>query len=112
MAATKTNKEKIIEDITFSSSGQSISRRVIYEFKDLKIKLELKSDSYIVQCYARAYALDGLEWKIIYSIPHSEMKTQKGLCYCVPYRNEKAPNAKNEFNRDIDRLKKYIAEIL
>ena len=112
MAAAKTKAEKIIEDITFSSSSQSISRRVIYEFKELKIKLELKSDSYQQQSYARASALDGLEWKTIYSIPYSEMRTPKGLCYCVPYRDEKAPNAKKEFDRDIDRLKKYVAEIL
>ena len=37
MATTKTIKksaEKIIEDITYSSSNQSISRRIIYEFKN------------------------------------------------------------------------------
>ena len=36
MATTKTKTEKIIEDITYASSNQSISRRVIYEFKNLK----------------------------------------------------------------------------
>ena len=40
------------------------------------------------------------------------MKTPEGLCYCVPYRDEKAPNAKREFDRDVERLKKYITEIL
>ena len=97
MSVTKTTKktsEKVIEDITYSSSHQSISRRVIYEYKNLKIKLELQSDGYKRQCYARASALDGLEWRLIYSIPHSEMKTPEGLCYCVPYRDEKAQNAK------------------
>ena len=34
MATTKTKTEKIIEDITYASSNQSISRRVIYEFKN------------------------------------------------------------------------------
>ena len=112
MATTKAKAEKIIEDITYSSSSQSITRRVIYEHKSFKIKLEVKSDGWINQCYARAYALDGLDWKPIYSIPSKEMKTREGLCYYVPYRDEKAPNAKNEFNRDIERLKKYITEIL
>lgn len=109
---TKKTTEKVIEDITYSSSHQSISRRIIYEYKNLKIKLELQSDGYKRQCYARASALDGLEWKLIYFIPHSEMKTPEGLCYCVPYRDEKAPNAKREFDRDIERLKKYITKIL
>lgn len=111
MATTKTIKksaEKIIEDITYSSSHQSISRRVIYEYKNLKIKLELQSDGYKRQCYARASALDGLEWKLIYFIP----KTPEGLCYYVPYRDDNAQNAKKEFDRDIERLKKYINTIL
>lgn len=115
MATTKTIKksaEKIIEDITYSSSHQSISRRVIYEYKNLKIKLELQSDGYKRQCYARASALDGLEWKLIYFIPHSEMKTPEGLCYYVPYRDDNAQHAKKEFDRDIERLKKYITTIL
>ena len=40
MTATKTKAEKIIEDITYSSSNQSISRRVLYEFKNLKVMLD------------------------------------------------------------------------
>ena len=79
MATTKTKTEKIIEDITYASSNQSISRRVIYEFKNLKVMLELKSDSYRGQCYARASVLDNLEWRVIYFIPHAEMRTPEGL---------------------------------
>lgn len=109
---TKHSGEKIIEDITYSSSNQSISRRIIYEFKNYKIMLELKSDSYKKQCYAKASALDGLEWRVIYSIPSFEMITPEGLCYYVPYRDDNAPNAKKEFDRDIERLKKYITKIL
>ena len=48
---TKKTTEKVIEDITYSSSHQSISRRIIYEYKNLKIKLELQSDGYKRQCY-------------------------------------------------------------
>ena len=112
MATTKTKTEKIIEDITYASSNQSISRRVIYEFKNLKVMLELKSDSYRGQCYARASVLDNLEWRVIYFIPHAEMRTPEGLCHYLPYRHTKAPNAKKEFDKDIERLKKYISELL
>ena len=112
MATTKTKTEKIIKDITYASSNQSISRRVIYEFKNLKVMLELKSDSYRGQCYARASVLDNLEWRVIYFIPHAEMRTPEGLCHYLPYRDTKAPNAKKEFDKDIDRLKKYISELL
>ena len=110
MATTKT--EKIIEHITYASSNQSISRRVIYEFKNLKVMLELKSDSYRGQCYARASVLDNLEWRVIYFIPHAEMRTPEGLCHYLPYRGTKAPNAKKQFDKDIERLKKYISELL
>ena len=110
MATTKT--EKIMEDITYASSNQSISRRVIYEFKNLKVMLELKSDSYRGQCYARASVLDNLEWRVIYFIPHAEMNTPEGLCHYLPYRDTKAPSAKKEFDKDIERLKKYISELL
>lgn len=108
--ATK-NKEKIIEKITYRQDSQSIRHREIYEYKNLKIKLELESDSYDIQCFARAYVLDGLQWNLIYSIPHSEMQTPAGLLYTVKYRNN-APSAEIEFIADVNRLKKYIAEIL
>lgn len=74
--------------------------------------LKLKSDSYKKQCYAKASALDGLEWRVIYSIPSFEMITPEWLCYYVPYRDDNAQNAKKEFDRDIERLKKYITKIL
>ena len=108
--ATK-NKEKIIEKITNRHDNQSIRHREIYEHKNLKIKLELESDSHDFQCYARAYVLDGLQWSLIYSIPHQEMQTPKALLYMLNYRNN-AQAAGIEFKADVDRLKKYIAEIL
>lgn len=105
------SKEKIIEKITYQHDNQSIRHREIYEHKNLKIKLELESDSYSIQCYARAYALDGLQWSLIYSVPHQEMKTPSGLLYTTRYRNNPS-DAGIEFKADVDRLKKYIAEIL
>lgn len=104
-------KEKTIEKITYKNDGQSIRHREIYEYKNLKIKLELESDSYDIQCYARASVLDGLKWNIIYTIPHAEMKTEKGLAYKIPYRNNGSA-AESEFKDDVERLKKYIREIL
>lgn len=103
--------EKTIESIMYAGS-QSINRREIYMLGKTKIKLELKSDSYKVQCYARAYALDGLEWKLIYSIPYSQMNTESELIYKIAYRNGNEEKAKNEFESDVQRLKKYIREIL
>ena len=97
--------EKAIESIIYAES-QSINYREIYMLGKTKIKLELKSDSYNEQSYATAYALDGLEWKLIYSIPYSQMKTESKLIYKMAYKNDN--EAKNEFELDVQRLKEYI----
>lgn len=103
-------KETTIEKITYKGS-QSISFREIYKLDEKRIKLDIKSDSYDQQCYARAYLLKDEKWELIYSIPYSEMNTPKGLCYHVTYRSNAAA-AEKEFKSDIDRLKKYVKEIL
>ncbi len=107
---SKKTKEIIIEKITYKGS-QSISFREIYKLDEKRIKLEIKSDSYDQQCYARAYILKDEKWELLYSIPYSEMNTQKGLCYHVTYRSN-ASAAEGEFKVDIQRLKKHIEEIL
>ena len=103
-------KEATIEKITYKGT-QSINFREIYKLAEKKIKLEIKSDSYDMQCYARAYILKDEKWELIYSIPYSEMNTPNGLSHHVTYRH-KASAAEVEFKIDIDRLKKYIKEIL
>ncbi len=108
---TKLKNGKTIESIMYAGS-QSISRREIYMLGNFKIKLELKSDAFECQCYARAYALDGLEWKLIHSIPYSKMKTKPGLIYATPYRNGNENLAKGEFEFDVQILKDCIKEIL
>ena len=103
-------KEATIEKITYKGS-QSISFREIYKLEEKRIKLEIKSDSYDQQCYARAYILKDEKWEPVYSIPYSEMNTPKGLCYHVTYRSN-ATAAEKEFKTDIERLKKYDKELL
>ena len=103
-------KETTIEKITYKGS-QSISFREIYKLEEKRIKLEIKSDSYDQQCYARAYILKDEKWEPVYSIPYSEMNTPKGLCYHVTYRSNAAA-AENEFKSDTERLKKYVKELL
>src|SRR5574344_934701 len=87
-------KETTIEKITYKGS-QSISFREIYKLDEKRIKLEIKSDSYDQQCYARASILKDEKWEPIYSISYSEMNTPKGLCYHVTYRSNAAAAEKN-----------------
>lgn len=107
---TKT-KQDIIEQICYQSSNQSISYREIYQLNDKKIKLEIKSDSYRNQCYARASVLKDDDWNIIYSIPYSIMQTPEGLAYKSDYKNKPAV-AEGNFREDIQKLKHYIEKIL
>jgi len=105
------SKEITIEKITYSSSSQSISFREIYQLEDKKIKLEIKSDGYRNQCYAKAYFLKENEWILIYSIPHSLMNTPDNLCYQPNYRHN-SQKAEPEFKADIEKLKTQIKMIL
>lgn len=111
---TKTKTTDIIEDVSFKSSEQSINRRVIYNYKNTKIRLLLKSDSYEQQCYARAEALDGFDWKPIYSIPSTLMATPKDLKSYPQFQSNSADfsKAKSYFETDVQNLKKSIEKII
>lgn len=100
-----------LENITYAINEQSIGHREIYKHNDIVIKLELKADNHKPQSHATAWALDGFEWKLIYSIPYAEIKTEPSLAYLPQYRNN-VQKAEKEFKADVDRLKKFIAEIL
>ncbi len=104
-------KDKTLEKITFKSGNQAICHRELYEHNGVKIKIEIKSDSFKVQCYAKASALDGLEWKILYTIPAELMKTEDGLIYAVPYRNN-AEAAEKEFQKDVLHIKDCVNKLL
>ena len=107
---TKT-KEELLESVTYLSSNQSLSHREIYKINDKKIKLDIKSDSYRNQCYARAYVLKNDEWSLIYSIPYNLMQTPESLAYHSEYKNNPTL-AQAKFKEDIAKLKQYTEKIL
>lgn len=109
--AKTASKQEIIEKICYKSSNQSLSYREIYKLNDKKIKLDIKSDSYHNQCYARAYVLKNDEWTQIYSIPYSLMRTSEGLIYKNDYKNKPAM-AEINFKEDIQKLKTQTEKIL
>ncbi|MEI7475317.1 MAG: hypothetical protein WCK67_11140 [bacterium] len=104
-------KAQLLEKICYKSNSQSISYREIYILQDKKIKIDIKSDSYENQCYAKASVLKNDEWNIIYSIPHSIMKTSNNLAYNLEYRNSPT-SAEKEFKDDIKKLKELTEKIL
>jgi hypothetical protein len=46
-----------------------------------KLRVQIKSDSYANQSYARIEKYDGTLWQALHSIPWSVMGTQSKLCY-------------------------------
>lgn len=109
-------KEKIIEDSAFQSSNQSINRKVLYTLKGRKVRLDLCSDSYEIQCYAKAYVFNNLQWELIYCIPHALMKTPAELAYSPnvvhsPNHREQ-PNLSKKFDEDVALLKDRVRELL
>lgn len=100
-----------IEKQAYKSNSQSLSYRELYKLKNKKIKLEVKSDSYHNQCYARAYVLKDDEWVLIYSIPYSLMQTPEGLIYHKEYKNNPS-QAEKSFSEDIQKLKQNIEKLL
>ena len=107
---SKKIKEITIEKIAYKGS-QSVNFREIYILENKRIQLEIKSDSFDMQCYARAYILKDEKWELIYSIPYSEMQTTHGLSHHLEYKKD-ARIAEKEFKADVERLKKYTEEIL
>jgi len=114
--ATRTTKKAtdIIEDISFESNNQSISRRVIYEYQGKRIKLSLKSDAYKVQCFAHAEVLDGFDWKPLYAIPHSLMRTPKDLRYYPEFQPQHSDfsKASRYFDNDVKTLKEMVTKLI
>ena len=107
----KTVKEvSVIESIYFSGS-QSVSYREIYKQKDKKIKVELKSDAYLSQSFARASVLINDKWEVVYNIPASLLSFEEKLIYKPGYNNKPELAAK-EFKKDVDKLKEQTAQIL
>lgn len=45
------------------------------------LQIEIRSDSYQNQCYARVKRWDGEKWQLVHFIPNADMKTPKGLAY-------------------------------
>ena len=104
-------KEKMIETIYYQCGSQSLIYRELYSLNDKKIKLEIKSDSYRSQCYAKSYVLKNDEWNLLYSVPYAEMKTKEGLIYHHDYK-KRPQEAHNEFKIDILRLKDLTKQLL
>lgn len=58
---------------------QAIEYREVLTLKEFKLRLEMKSDSYKKQCYARISVWNGKEWSFLDSIHYSLLSFKDGL---------------------------------
>nr|QIM10485.1 hypothetical protein PlAlph_3770 [uncultured Alphaproteobacteria bacterium] len=72
--------ENFIESIVYFGS-QSVTGQIIYQLNGRTIKLEIKSDSFAVQSYAKVCVFDGTVWNDLYAILYSLMQTPHELFY-------------------------------
>lgn len=70
----------IKEEYSLGTQSASLSK-IIEGDNGLKIKIDIKSDSYDFQSYARVSVFSDLKWNVVDSISFSNMKTPSKLYY-------------------------------
>lgn len=86
---------------------QSVTYRETFEHNGKKVRIEIKSDSYDFQCYARVSVFHDFQWNKIDSIHHSRMQTPPKLIY----RQYDLAN-EADFKADRNRLVKLAKDVL
>ena len=100
-----------IEKEVFKPSSQSLAYREFYKHNDVNVKISIKADNHSPQSYATVEVLNGLKWETLYTIPHSEMKTNHDIAYLPQYQSN-YKKAEIEFNADLTRLKNMVTELI
>jgi hypothetical protein len=95
-------KSKMVE---FGKGKQSIDFVEIVSIGSDKCKIEIRSDSYKFQCYARIKIFNPIEkaWNALADIHHSQMNTREGLVYEPQYQTSRV-SASTEFDLDRNAL--------
>ena len=61
--------------------SQSLNYLELVKLDDHKLRIEIKSDTYRAQCYARVSRHDGTQWHHLHDIPSSSMSTPAQLIH-------------------------------
>lgn len=105
---------KIIKEEYSLGTQSAHFTKIIEGDKGLKIKIDIKSDSYDFQSYANVSVFNSkdLKWNIVDKIPHSNMKTPHKLYYHVPAPQKNAAVLAPLFEEDTKILISLAEEIL
>ena len=87
---------------------QYVSYSELLTLKKFKVKLSIKSDSYDMQCYAKAYVWSktDLRWNNVSFIHYSNMKTPDKLKY------NRESNLEKYFLSDREKLIEQVKNVL
>lgn len=93
-------------DREIACGRQDVNYFEVVEYSGEKLRIEIKSDSYLSQCFARIMIWSDRKWNFVDSIHHNNMSTPEKLVY----RMQKATFG--DFVADRDRLVKKAVAIL
>lgn len=99
--------DKTLLDSKIATGGQSSVLTQLYNRYGEKLRIRIKSDSYLQQCHAICdiYSSENKRWSVLGYIDPVHMATEKGLSY-----NPEAPTEYN-FQNDINELLR-LAELM
>jgi hypothetical protein len=104
--------ELIKEDYSLGTQSANLTK-IIKSESGLKIKIDIKSDSYDFQSFARVSVFNPseLKWNVISSIPFGNMSTPHKLFYSIQ-KNDNPAILSDKFKKDVEVLTKEAEEIL
>ena len=96
---------------SISVSRSDVEYISVMNFKGHSIRINVRSNSYEHQCYARVSVFNPqlLQWNLLDYIPYTEMTTPKGLCH---QSGKAASVLETQFVQDVDNLLERAAFIL
>lgn len=104
--------ELIKEDYSLGTQSANLTK-IIKSEAGLKIKIDIKSDAYDFQSFARVSVFNQseLKWNVISSIPFANMNTPTKLFYSIN-RSENPAILTDKFQKDVEILIKEAEAIL
>lgn len=105
---------KVLIEREYSVGSDDIIMTEFGILHDVKIRISIRSDSFQKQCHAHLSTLDqNKQWKVLISIPYSNMKTEPKLYYHLERPNNKITNKiSNSFLEDRLNLLRKADKIL
>ena len=113
-ALKKTKTALKVLERTMYNTRQSIHFKGMYELSGIKLRINIRKDSYDFQSYARVYVLnkEEREWNVLHSIPYPQMEAVKKNVFHGRPADELTFSERTAINDDIKSLQKMAKKLL